>query len=77
LTKTPSCAIIKIQRRGKHFKEKEIIKMLINKFFLVDAIEATGMCANFNREEAMTKSPEYLEWLLNRCEACIDYRDKK
>lgn len=51
--------------------------MLVNKFFLIEAIEATGMCVNFNREEAMTKSPEYLEWLLARCEACIDYRDKK
>ena len=51
--------------------------MLVNKFFLIEAIEATGMCVNFNREEAMTKSPEYLEWLLGRGVACIDYRDKK
>ena len=51
--------------------------MLVNKFFLIEAIEATGMCVNFNREEAMTKSPEYLEWLLDRCVACIECRDKK
>lgn len=51
--------------------------MLVNKFFIIECIEATGMCVNFNREEALEKSPEYLEWLLARCEACIDYRDKK
>jgi hypothetical protein len=77
LTNNKTCAIIKIQRRGRYLKEKEIIKMLVNKSFIIECIEATGMCVNFNREEAMEKSPEYLEWLLDRCVACIDYRDKK
>ena len=48
--------------------------MKMTKKMLIDEIEKTDMVVDFDRNYLMKKDRKYLEWLYNRCQACVEFK---